>query len=33
MSDIEDKTLKEMHNHRELAVRIMLQKLKEKKLI
>lgn len=33
MSDIEDKTLKEMHNHRELAVRIMLQKLKDRKLI
>ena len=33
MSDIEDKTLEEMHNHRELAVRIMLQELKDRKLI
>ena len=33
MSDIEDKTLEEMHNHRELAVKIMIQKLKDKKLI
>ena len=33
MSEIEDKTLEEMHNHRELAVKIMIQKLKDKKLI
>ena len=33
MSDIEDKTLEEMHNHRELAVKIMIQNLKDKKMI
>lgn len=33
MSDIEDRTLEEMHNHRELALKILIQQLRAKKLI